>query len=236
MLTRLNFAVLAVCIGALGCAQVPQGKLRDYASQEVVRTSRHWGDLARAMTSEMLELPISESLLKGRVYIAPGNSDSAFDRTFREYLISSISSRGISISRHAGNATVVINFKADTFLHTDFTKEKTWVDYKTIWFVLGRIGYEFNRMSGDMQTLNIASLAAIWDVLDDKKVKTNAEVAVTLSVEDYESVKYKNVVEFYIDRNDLLLYWSDKPPVANQIPAGNLGRVNPAKTLEIKRN
>jgi hypothetical protein len=78
---------------------------------------------------------------------------------------------------------------------------------------------------------NLIGLGLVWDYLAATNKVTDAEVVLTISVEEATTVKYKDSTEFYIERNDLPLYWSDKAPSPIRNDGGQ--SATPLKTVSI---
>ena len=106
----------------------------------------------------------------------------------------------------------VINYSAETYLYSRSSNEKTPFSYASFWSILYKLRSDFDTMSTDMIQANLLGLGLVWDYLAATNKVTDAEVVLTISVEEANAVKYKDSTEFYIERNDLPLYWSDKAP------------------------
>ena len=164
------------------------------------------------------------------VYIQKGLNDSAFDRSFHTYLTTAFLKRGISVSKQPTKATV-FNYSAETYLYSRINGEKTPLTYASFWAVLNKIRVDNKTASTDMIANNFLAYGLIWDYFAAKNNVTDAEVVLTISVEEANTVKYKDSTEFYIERNDLPMYWSDKP--ASPIRLDGAQSDKPLKTVSI---
>ena len=219
MVTALKFTkhlpVIMLALALVGCSQTPRVALRDYEEQNIGLVAKHWRQLAVQTSNSLLE---KEALIgKGPVYIASENSDSAFDKAFKEYLTSAFLDVGIPVSKKANTATAVVNFKAETYLYTKKGEDKSPLNKKTFWAFLYTLNNNLKDMAKGEREITFMTLGLLWDVLDAKNMTSDAEVVLNVSVEDFNSVRYKKSTEFYIERNDLMLYWSDKAPYPNQL-------------------
>lgn len=200
-----------------GCTWMPRADVADYSSQKRVLSAEHWGELAKDVVSELDRSYLKPKGLK-RVYINPGRSDSAFDRAYQNYLTRALMNIGYEISKVPTEAAVV-NFEAETFLYSDKTKEKWPFSRATFWATIYAFSDEIAAeiTTKDALDLGIVSVSAVYDLLSQKNEITDAEVLITTRIETPYLVEYLAADEFYIDRNDLMLYWSDKAPVAPRI-------------------
>lgn len=232
--TKIHLLILLASLALVGCSQTPRVTLRDYEEQNVGLVAKHWRHLADQTSDGLLE---RESLVgKGPVYIASETSDSAFEKAFKEYLTNSFLSKGIAVSKKANAATAVVNFKAETYLYTKKGEDKSPLNKKTFWAFLYSLNNQIKDMAQADKEITFLTLGLLWDVLDAKNMTSDAEVVLTVSVEDFNSIRYKKSTEFYIERNDLMLYWSDKAPYPNQLT--NLDReksIQPKKINISKR-
>lgn len=196
-----------------GCAQKPRTELTSWASQQKVLTAEHWQDLAEFTAKELDDYLTSTD--EKRVFLQPNATDSAFNRAFHKYLSESLLESGYAIAKQPAGATVV-NFGAETFLYSDDTKEQWPFNRATFWATL----YSFSDTildsgSGEITDLIsdalAISLGATYDYLEARNQVTDAEVVVTTSIQSIDEINFLKNTEFYIDRNDLILYWSDKP-------------------------
>lgn len=213
--TKIQLLILLASLAFVGCSQTPRVMLRDYEEQNIGLVAKHWRHLADQTSDSLLE---KETLVgKGPVYIASETSDSAFDKAFKEYLTNAFLSKGIPVSKKANAASAVVNFKAETYLYTKKGEDKSPLNKKTFWAFLYTLKNQVKGMTGGETEITLMTLGILWDVLDAKNMTSDAEVVLTVSVEDFNSIRYKKSTEFYIERNDLMLYWSDKAPYPNQL-------------------
>ena len=227
---------LGECQTLIGCSQTPRVNLKTYDSQDVGLVAKHWHDLAKQTVLNLSTVQEGRLLSAGPVYVALGSTDSAFDKAFRDYLISTLTENGVVVSKRASKSVAVINFKAETYLYTDKEQEKSPLDKKSFWAFMYKFTGDWGDMSRDAREVSLFSLGLLWDILEAKNKTTDAEVVLTVTVEDFETVKYKKNTEFYIKRNDLMLYWTDKALYPTQI-TDNKVESNPltSKMLEVTK-
>jgi len=215
----------------IGCSQTPRVVLKDYEEQDIGLVAKHWRTIAAQTADDLIE---SKTVVdKGPVFVASENSDSAFNKAFKEYLANAFLQRGISVTKKPGNAVAVVNFKTETYLYTEKGQDKSPFDKKTFWALLYTLSDDFLELSRSALEINLLTLGVVWDILDAKNKTTDAEVVLTVTVEDFNYIKYKKSNEFYIQRNDLMLYWSDYAPRANVVTDYDLGNVIKTKTLPV---
>ena len=77
------------------------------------------------------------------------------------------------------------------------------------------------------------SLGATFDYLQARNQVTDAEVVVTTSIQSLDEVSFLKNTEFYINRNDLILYWSDKPLEPPRLNGRQSDRVLPVTPLNL---
>lgn len=228
--------ILAIALSSLmfvGCSQTPRVTLKNYEEQDIGLVAKHWRSIASQTADSLIT---TQSVVgKGPVFVAAENSDSAFNKAFKEYLTSAFIEKGIPVSKKANNATAVVNFKAETYLYTKKGEDKSPFDKKTFWAVLYTLGNDFKEMAKSDLEINLLTLGLVWDMLDAKNKTTDAEVVLTVTVEDFNSVKYKKSTEFYIERNDLVLYWSDKAPYSSLLTNSESNKTIKAKTLTVSK-
>lgn len=216
ILTALTLVLLSACTAT------PRVDLRRYQEQELGLVAKHWRDLADMSAEKYMSNtmgPIAKDKMpvvlypvnNGPVYIQKGANDSAFDRAFYSYLTTAFLKRGVKVSKQAHNGTV-INYSAETYLYSRSSNEKSPFSYASFWSILYKLRTDFNDLSTEMFQTNLIGLGLVWDYMSAVNKVTDAEVVLTISVEEATTVKYKDSTEFYIERNDLPLYWSDKPP------------------------
>ena len=232
------FVLLALFIGA--CSQTPRVSLKEYQEQDTGLVAKHWRDLADITVEKYTQNKMGtldgklvygvHQVNAGPVYIQKGLNDSAFDRSFHTYLTTAFLKRGISVSKQPTKATV-FNYSAETYLYSRINGEKTPLTYASFWAVLNKIRVDNKTASTDMIANNFLAYGLIWDYFAAKNNVTDAEVVLTISVEEANTVKYKDSTEFYIERNDLPLYWSDKP--ASPIRLDGAQSDKPLKTVSI---
>ena len=229
LLKLISLAVLSMAL--VGCAQTPRVILKDYDEQDVGLVAKHWRNIARKTATDLIgsELKLKE----GSIFIASDQSDSAFNKAFEDYLATALLERGVVVARRAANANAVINFRAETYLYSKKKGERTPFDKKSFWAILYTVFNDFNDMSQGELEFNLISLGLVLDFLEAKNKVTDAEVVLTVSIEDFESVRYKRSTEFYIQRNDLMLYWSDKAPYAAQLTSTGSAGALQTKSLNV---
>lgn len=211
--------VVAV-LGLSACSQTPRVTLKEFQEQDTGLVAKHWRDLADVTVEKYTQNKMGaldsklvyyvHQVNAGPVYIQKGPNDSAFDRSFHTYLTTAFLKRGIQVSKRPTNATV-LNYSAETYLYSRVNNEKSPLTYASFWAILNKIRVDNKSMSTDMIANNFLAYSLVWDYLAAKNNVTDAEVVLTISVEEANTVKYKDSTEFYIERNDLPLYWSDKP-------------------------
>ena len=218
-----------------GCAQKPRTELKEWASQQKVLTAEHWQDLAEFTADELVEY-LSERG-ETRVFLQANATDSAFNRAFHKYLSESLLDSGYSIAKQPTGSTV-INFGAETFLYSDDTKEQWPFNRATFWATL----YSFSdnildsgsgELTGLISDALAISLGATFDYLQARNQVTDAEVVVTTSIQSLDEVSFLKNTEFYINRNDLILYWSDKPLEPPRLNGRQSDRVLPVTPLNL---
>jgi hypothetical protein len=235
ILTALTLVLLSACTAT------PRVDLRPYQEQEVGLVAKHWRDLADMAAEKYMSNtmgPVVKEKMPvvlypanaGPVYIQKGASDSAFDRAFHNYLTTAFLKRGVKVSKQAHGGTV-INYSAETYLYSRSSNEKTPFSYASFWSILYKLRTDFNELSTEMFQVNLIGLGLVWDYLAATNKVTDAEVVLTISVEEANAVKYKDSTEFYIERNDLPLYWSDKAPSPIRNDGGQ--SATPLKTVSI---
>jgi hypothetical protein len=238
-LKELTIKVAFLCsiaVISIGCSQTPRVNINEFDSQDIGLVAKHWRNLARQTAKNVAISEGNKFNHGGSVYVAPGNTDSAFDKAFRDYLISAFSENGITISKRSSKANTVLNFKAETYLYTDKDKEKSPIDKKSFWAFLYKFTGDWKDMSRDSREISLISLGMLWDVMEAQNKTTDAEVILTVTIEDFDTVKYKKSTEFYINRNDLMLYWSDKAPYPNQNTTENQSNdLFPNKSIEVTK-
>lgn len=232
------FALILLAISA--CTQTPRVSLKEYQEQDTGLVAKHWRDLADVTVEKYTQNKMGaldsklvysvHQVNSGPVYIQKGASDSAFDRSFHTYLTTAFLKRGIQVSKQPSNATV-FNYSAETYLYSRVNNEKTPFSYASFWAILNRIRVDNNSMSTDAIANNFIAYSLVWDYLAAKNKVSDAEVVLTISIEEANTVKYKDSTEFYIERNDLPLYWSDKPPSPVRLDGAQSDKV--LKTVSI---
>jgi len=210
-----HITLLFLALALLGCSQTPRVSIRDYEEQNIGLVAKHWRTLANQTAESLID---KQSLHgKGSVFIATESSDSAFDKAFKDYLTTAFLDKGVPVSKKANSAVSVVNFKAETYLYTKKGEDKSPLNKKTFWAFLYTLNNQLVDMTRGEKEITLLSLGLLWDILDAKNMTSDAEVVLTVTVEDFNSVRYKKSTEFYIERNDLMLYWSDKAPYPAQL-------------------
>jgi hypothetical protein len=221
----------------IACAPTPRSSFRFYQEQPTVLAAKHWQDLADTTAKEYIAT--KESSLDGKlsksvsykptsVYIQMSANDSAFDRSFHNYLSSAFLKRGIPVQKQSNNATV-INYSTETFLYSNNNSNRSLFTYASFIVIYQKL-MNITGLIDDFD-VSILGLGLVLDYLEKDQNLTNAEVVLTISVEDANTIKYKSSTEFYINRNDIALYWSDKPPGAMRLEGGQSD--TPLKTVSL---
>jgi len=149
------------------------------------------------------------------VFVAPGPADMPFARAFRKDLEAALMRRGYPVSETAENA-VLLNFDVQTYLY-GARNEKRLVQYATFWTTLGAIGTQLRHISSyDTGVAVGAAAGPLFDILQSINDTTPAEVTLTLTVTDRTRLHYTDAENFYVQPNDLPLYWTNVPDSAPQ--------------------
>jgi len=227
----------ALILLTIACAPTPRSSFRLYQEQPTVLAAKHWQELADTTAAKYITSKESSvdskpsksvSYKPNAVYIQMGAYDSAFDRSFHNYLTSSFLKRGIPVQKQSNNATV-INYSTETFLYSSNNTNRSLFTYASFLVIYNKL-MKITGLIDDFD-VSILGLGLVLDYLEKDQNLTNAEVVLTISVEDANQVKYKSSTEFYINRNEIALYWSDKPTGAVRLEGGQSDA--PLKTVSI---
>lgn len=208
-LNRPRLLLILTCF-SISCSPIPRKTLRAYQDQPEILAAQHWKDLADSVvkdyaTSKQITDTSSPNTKYRSVYIQKGLEDSAFDKAFYNYLTNSFIIRGYSISKFPKDSNV-INFNTETYLYSyDRTKLSVFT-YTSFALIADKLLLEI-----DNRDVNFLALGLVLDYLSNDSGLKNAEVILTISIEDQKTIKYKSNKEFYINPNDLPLYWSIRP-------------------------
>ncbi len=208
--------ILTIMLAA-GCAWMPRADLAQYSSQKRVLSAEHWGELATEVAFELDQAYLRPRKVKS-VYINPGRTDSAFEKAYERYLAQALIKKGYVVSKAPGDSTVV-NFDVETFLYSEKTKERWAFSKETIWATIFALSDEVitEITTKDLFDVTLVSVSAIYDLLSKKNQITDAEVLITTNIQSFYQIEYLAADEFYINRNDFMLYWSDKAPIAPRL-------------------
>lgn len=220
MKSALLFCGFFTALGLLsGCSNVPYADFRGYSSQPRVLSASHWSSLAaesaREVSAEFKKRSTSKdsSILMG-VFIPEMPQDSAFYRAYGNQLKQAFMNEGVPVRNSAHNS-LIVNFKAETYLYSRRTGGRVPFTNNTMFAVLAAYVPEWVADSSwsDIRA-GFISLVAIFDVLKAKSQITDAEAMIITTIEDQETLVLMSSRPFYIEPRDLLLYWTDQPTAA----------------------
>ncbi len=94
------FALLIPAALTVGCASpVPVAENFGLSYQKVARTAHHWDVIADDVVEQTIESLEDNESLKGRaLYVSPPEQRTAFNRAFREFMITRLVNQGASVN------------------------------------------------------------------------------------------------------------------------------------------
>jgi hypothetical protein len=205
MRVKSLLAVLLSTAMVAGCAE-PLVDLPPISFQYKVQHVRDWRALAdRAADTFAASLHTTPP----NVFVAPGPSDMPFAEAYRDCLEQSLMKRGFTVVRSAAGAEV-ISFNVRTYLYGE-DNQRHLVQYASFWTVAAALGWGLHHVSS-VDTAVAAGLAAgaVADVLWALNDRTRAEVMLTTTVVDNETVHYLDNQQFFVRPSDLTFYWSQQ--------------------------
>jgi hypothetical protein len=171
-----------------------------------------WADLADK-AAEHLASTLDGN--KPEVYVAPGPADMPFAVAFRKLLEQDLLQRHFPVKESAAGA-LVVHFDTQTFLYRN-DGPKLPVGYNTIWTTAYALGVQLRHVASlDTGAAIVAGAGPVLDALAEMMDTTNAEVLVTLTVEDDEGLYYRDTRTLYINPTELPFYWTSVPDFSAQ--------------------
>lgn len=219
-----------------GCA-IPTSDFRGYSSQPKVLSADHWAGLAQGSAREVSVAFAKLSKDKGAqaptgVFVPEMPQDSAFYRAYSSQLKQALMREGLTVRNTARNS-LVVNYKAETYLYSRRTGGRIPFTNNTMFAVLAASAPEWYDLSWPELRTGIISLVAIFDVLKAKAQVTDAEAMVITTIEDGETLVLMSNQPFYIEPRDLLLYWTDQPTVAVMGSGVDRSKTPPLKNIRV---
>lgn len=230
-------SALAVFGLLAGCSNIPTSDFRGYSSQPKVLSADHWAGLAQDSAREVSAAFAKLAKEKGAqaptgVFVPEMPQDSAFYRAYSGQLKQALMREGLTV-RNTPRDSLVVNFKAETYLYSRRTGGRIPFTNNTMFAVLAASAPEWYDRSWPEIRNGLISLVAIFDVLKAKAQVTDAEAMVITTIEDGETLVLMSNQPFYIEPRDLLLYWTDQPTVAVMGSGIDRSKTPPLKNIGV---
>ena len=188
--------------------------------QKKVTHAKHWQLLANATATQVTgtvngTARVQQAAVGGpagsRIYIHAPATDMPFAISFKRMLQQSLIESGFTVARHPGDS-IVVNFAVETYAYGPKLK-KTPFGYASLYTTLAALGWTLSEV-GVSTGGGIAILALAGPILDFLTAMgdiTNAEVLLTTSIVDRDTILFQTTDAFYVEPTDLPLYWSMFP-------------------------
>lgn len=96
----VHVLLIPTALAVVGCASpVPVAQNASLSSQDVARSARHWDVVADDVVEQTIDTLESEEALQGRpLFVAASAQPSAFNRAFREFLVTRLVADGRAVA------------------------------------------------------------------------------------------------------------------------------------------
>ena len=218
---RYAYAALAgvLCVGLVGCshAPIPVAENFPYTAQKKVRSAGHWDAVAQHVASTTLarlgQTPAAGMTLQVSLPSAP----SAFDRAFRELLITRLVNEGKTVVESA-DAPIKVSYQAQLVRHNSdrphfvpglFTAITAGV---YVAHYLGVHAHQDAAMAGGL------GYAVLADVASSQYTggPTHTELILTTTIMQGDRYLVRNTDVYYIEDSDATLFQVIRGPVTRE--------------------
>lgn len=118
--TSATAAVALACLALTGCgsAPIPVASNFDYTVQHKVRSAGHWNLMADDVVRQTLVTLEKSGVSKDTpVYVQLPEQSSAFDRGFREFVLTKLVQNGMTVVKHAEAGQLQLSYATQVVVH-----------------------------------------------------------------------------------------------------------------------
>ncbi len=226
-------AMLSVAAFVLAGCAVPLVTPKSPAFQSKVDHASDWSDMAARTAQRFADAYHGTT---PAVYVAPGPADMPFAAAYRNRLEQELLDRHFPVQERS-NGAVVLRFEVQTFLYRNGDQKPFPVGYASFWTTLAAIGIELRHVSSlDTATAIGAGAGPLVDILASMADTTNAEVVLTVTVEDgaqpieknlhlEQQLYYRDSQTAYIHPQELPFYWTHMADNVPQAKAPDIAEI-----------
>ncbi len=198
-----SIAILAALLGA--CSNQPVGTWYPISEQKKVSAVHQWGliaDDAAEQTQSLIKR--SERLMNKSFYVAE-NSNSHFDRGFRNYMVSNLVNRGISVAASKEGA-IEVSYETQVVRH-GASFDPSVFGYKPGMATGGVTAFWVLReASRSISPVGSAAIAAAGVDTYEALKPTGVELLLTTSIIQDGHYILRNTDAYYIEKADAYLF------------------------------
>ena len=200
----VSIAILAALLGP--CSNQPVGSWYPISEQKKVSAVHQWGLIASdAAEQTQLLINRSENLMKKPFYVAENNSNSHFERGFRNYMISSLVNRGVNVATSKEDA-IEVSYETQVVRHGASFDPGTF-GYKPGIATGGVTAFWVLReASRSISPVGTAAIAAAGIDTYEVLKPTGVELLLTTSIIQDGRYVMRNTDAYYIEKADAYLF------------------------------